>query len=88
MKLRIGTRRSRLALAQAEEIAYHLALLGVEAEIVPMVTAGDRETSSVEPGGLKGLFVGEIIRALQGGRDGSTSPSTRPRISRPTTSTT
>src|SRR3989454_6808350 len=67
MKVRIGTRRSRLALAQAEEVAYHLALLGVEAELVPMITAGDRGTSASGRGGVKGLFVAEIVRALQEG---------------------
>jgi len=68
MKLRMGTRRSRLALAQAEEVAYHLALLGVEAELVPMVTSGDRGAPPPGgTGGLKGLFVAEIVRALQEG---------------------
>jgi hydroxymethylbilane synthase len=68
MKLRIGTRRSRLALAQAEEVAYHLALLGVEAELAPMTTSGDRGLSSQGvQGGVKGLFVAEIVRALQAG---------------------
>jgi hydroxymethylbilane synthase len=65
MKLRIGTRRSRLALAQAEEVAYHLALLGVEAESVPILTSGDRGASAAgAPAGLKGLFVAEIVQAL------------------------
>ncbi len=68
MKLRIGTRRSRLALAQAEEVAYHLALLGMEAEIVPMVTSGDRGAPASGSGGVKGLFVAEIVRALQEGQ--------------------
>jgi hydroxymethylbilane synthase len=66
MKLRIGTRRSRLALAQAEEVAYHLALLGVDTELVPITTSGDRgATTAVGRGGVKGLFVAEIVRALQ-----------------------
>jgi hydroxymethylbilane synthase len=68
MRLRIGTRRSRLALAQAEEVARRLAGPGVDVDVVPIVTSGDRgakaETSSQ---GLKGLFVAEIVRALQGG---------------------
>ena len=69
MKLRIGTRRSRLALAQAEEVAYHLALLGVESELVPMTTSGDRGGSAAfVPGGVKGLFVAEIVSALRAGR--------------------
>jgi hydroxymethylbilane synthase len=68
MRLRIGTRRSRLALAQSEEVAYHLALLGVETELVPMVTSGDRGVSAAEAsGGVKGLFVAEIVLALQRG---------------------
>jgi hydroxymethylbilane synthase len=68
MKLRIGTRRSRLALAQAEEVAYHLALLGVDTELVPITTSGDRgATSPAGRGGVKGLFIAEIVRALQDG---------------------
>ena len=68
MKLRIGTRRSRLALAQAGEVAERLARMGVESEVIPMATSGDRgapDTSS--PTGVKGLFVAEIVRALQEG---------------------
>ena len=68
MKLRIGTRGSRLALAQAEEIRRRLADTGVEAELVPMVTSGDRGAPiSASPSGLKGLFVAEIARALRDG---------------------
>jgi hydroxymethylbilane synthase len=66
--IRIGTRRSRLALAQAEEVAYHLALLRVEAALVPMTTSGDRGVAAgPSRAGLKGLFVAEIVRALQDG---------------------
>jgi hydroxymethylbilane synthase len=66
VKLRIGTRRSRLALAQAGDVADRLAALGVETEIVPMVTSGDRGISAEgRPAGVKGLFVAEIVRALQ-----------------------
>ena len=66
MKLRIGTRRSRLALAQTQEVVERLTTLGVETEVVPMVTAGDRGLSPEgAPGGVKGLFVNEIVRALQ-----------------------
>jgi len=68
VKLRIGTRRSRLALAQAEEIRRRFADTGVEAELVPMVTSGDRGAPiSASPSGLKGLFVAEIARALRDG---------------------
>src|SRR5207248_3903215 len=61
--VRIGTRRSKLALAQAEEVAYHLALLGEGTELVPITTSGDRGAAA-GPGGVKGLFVNEIVAAL------------------------
>lgn len=65
MGIRIGTRRSRLALAQAREVAVLLEARGVEPELVPMVTAGDRGASPKDsPTGVKGLFVGEITDAL------------------------
>jgi hydroxymethylbilane synthase len=68
MKVRIGTRRSRLALAQTREVVDRLAMLGVETEVVPMVTSGDRgATPEGVPGGVKGLFVNEIVRGLQRG---------------------
>src|SRR6266571_796745 len=68
MRLRIGTRRSRLALAQTQEIAVRLGALGVDPEVVPFLTSGDRGA----PGqaslyGRKGLFVEEIVAALQRG---------------------
>lgn len=62
MILRIGTRGSRLALAQAAEVA---ALLEAETEIVPITTAGDRGASPKDsPTGVKGLFVADITEAL------------------------
>jgi hydroxymethylbilane synthase len=64
--LRIGTRRSRLALAQALEVETMLAATGVETEIVPIVTSGDRGAPA-GPAGVKGLFVGEIVSALHRG---------------------
>lgn len=68
MKLRIGTRRSRLALAQAAEVAERLARSGVESQLVPMATSGDRGAPvATSPAGLKGLFVAEIVRALRAG---------------------
>jgi hydroxymethylbilane synthase len=66
--LRIGTRRSRLALAQANEVLELLQAQGAAAELVPMSTAGDegadprRSTS-----GMKGLFVDAICEALIAG---------------------
>lgn len=56
--LRIGTRASALALAQAKSVAEALG----GAELVPMTTAGDRGA-----GGDKGRFVAEIERALLDG---------------------
>lgn len=67
MTLRIGTRRSRLALAQATEVAGRLRANGVDTEIVGMTTSGDRDTMVTGPAGLKGMFVAEIVRALRGG---------------------
>ena len=65
MSLRIGTRRSRLALAQANEVAARLGASGVATELVPIETSGDRGAPpTASPHGLKGLFVAEIVRAL------------------------
>ena len=57
--MRIGTRGSALALAQARLVA---ALLPGEAEIVPITTSGDRSAS-----GDKARFVKEIEEALLAG---------------------
>lgn len=68
MKLRIGTRRSALALAQTNQVADALARSGVETELVPITTSGDRGVGPEgDPAGVKGLFVSEIVRALQHG---------------------
>ncbi|MEP7060249.1 MAG: hydroxymethylbilane synthase [Actinomycetota bacterium] len=66
--LRIGTRRSRLALRQAEEIAALLAATGVRTEIVPMTTSGDEGAAvTSDPQGLKGLWIDTILDALETG---------------------
>jgi hydroxymethylbilane synthase len=57
--MRIGTRASALALAQAELVAQALA----GGEVVPMVTSGDRGAAV----GDKSRWVGELERALAGG---------------------
>jgi hydroxymethylbilane synthase len=68
VRLRIGTRGSRLALAQAGEVAGLLGEVGAEHELVTIVTAGDRGASPKDsPGGGKGLFVAEISAALSRG---------------------
>jgi hydroxymethylbilane synthase len=64
--LRIGTRRSKLALAQANEVAGVLDASGLRTELVPITTAGDRGANPAsDPAGMKGLFVAEIVRALR-----------------------
>jgi hydroxymethylbilane synthase len=68
VKLRIGTRGSRLALAQAREVADAIIASGVETELVTITTAGDRGADPAsDPAGVKGLFVTEIVRALLDG---------------------
>jgi hydroxymethylbilane synthase len=68
VKLRIGTRGSRLALAQAREVADVIIASGVETELVTITTAGDRGADPAsDPAGVKGLFVTEIVRALLDG---------------------
>ncbi|MGH2753874.1 MAG: hydroxymethylbilane synthase [Actinomycetota bacterium] len=66
--LRIGTRRSALALAQAQGVARALTRKGYVCSIVPMSTRGDSgESIPLSAGGVKGLFVDEIVRALSEG---------------------
>ena len=66
--LRIGTRRSKLALAQAEVVRRSLAVHDVRVEIVPMTTSGDEgATAAAGPQGLKGLWIDTILEALDNG---------------------
>jgi hydroxymethylbilane synthase len=69
--LRIATRRSALALWQAEHVAARLraAHPGTTIELVPMVTQGDRilDRTLAQVGG-KGLFIKELEVALQADR--------------------
>jgi hydroxymethylbilane synthase len=69
MKLRLGTRGSRLALVQTSWVADALRRLGAEVELVPIKTSGDRlaEVALADFGG-KALFVKEIEEALLDGR--------------------
>jgi hydroxymethylbilane synthase len=68
-RLVIATRKSPLALAQTEMVAAHLrAQLGVETELLKIVTTGDKQTEwSLEKRGGKGLFTSELEAALQRG---------------------
>jgi len=67
LKLRIGSRPSRLALAQTEIVRAQLANLmpGATIEVVQIKTSGDRMTSpSLAHVGGKGLFIRELEQAL------------------------
>ena len=68
-KLVLATRKSPLALAQTEMVAAHLReRLGVETELLKIVTTGDKQTEwSLEKRGGKGLFTSELEAALQRG---------------------
>lgn len=69
-QIRIATRRSRLALWQAEHVAARLAALhpGLIVSLVPIVTEGDRvQDRSLATAGGKGLFVKELENALREG---------------------
>jgi hydroxymethylbilane synthase len=68
-KLILATRKSPLALKQTEMVAAHLRnQLGVETELLPIITTGDRQAGwSLEEKGGKGLFTGELEAALQRG---------------------
>jgi hydroxymethylbilane synthase len=59
--LRIGTRASPLARVQTDAVA---ALLGVPAEIVPIVTHGDRSAAAIDQLGGTGVFVSALRQAL------------------------
>lgn len=70
MKLVLATRKSPLALAQTEMVAAHLRnQLGVETELLRIVTTGDKQTDwSLEKRGGKGLFTSELEAAVAQGK--------------------
>jgi hydroxymethylbilane synthase len=65
MKLRLGTRGSRLALVQSEIFAMRLRDAGHEVELVRIVTEGDVRPVDMSPG--EGVFVAAIANALVAG---------------------
>src|SRR5215470_11577965 len=70
-RLVIATRRSRLALWQAEHIQQELQRLhpGLAVELLPMSTKGDEILDrSLDKVGGKGLFVKELESAMADGR--------------------
>ena len=71
MKLRVGSRESRLAVAQSEMVmdAIWAAHPDIELELVTMKTTGDRILDrTLDKVGCKGLFVRELDAALREGR--------------------
>lgn len=67
-RIRIGTRGSKLALYQAKHVAGLLKLKGLESEIVPIETKGDRILDvSISKIGSKGVFTEEIEQQLDAG---------------------
>jgi hydroxymethylbilane synthase len=62
--LRIGTRRSALALAQANAVADTLRSAGHLVELVEVETAGDRSAVAVAELGGTGVFVSELRQRL------------------------
>ena len=78
--VRIGTRKSNLALRQTNMVAARLQQQyeGISVEIVPIVTKGDRILDvSLEKIGDKGLFTQELENAILTGRIDMTSPVQR-----------
>jgi hydroxymethylbilane synthase len=71
IQLRIGTRKSVMALAQTEEIARRLtsAMPDLDVEIVKFETSGDSDQTSklLKHGGKGGAFVAEIRNAVRYG---------------------
>ncbi|HMD04001.1 MAG TPA: hypothetical protein VKG68_01930, partial [Candidatus Binatus sp.] len=69
-KIRIGSRPSKLALAQASIVRERLTkqISGIEIEIIEIRTSGDKMTSaSLADVGGKGLFIKELEQALAAG---------------------
>ncbi len=68
MTIRLATRGSRLALWQAEHVAYLLNQAGLPTEIVPMTTIGDQvQDRSLDKIGAKGVFTEELEESLRRG---------------------
>lgn len=64
MKLRLGTRRSALAMTQSTGVAERLRALGHTVEVVPVVTQGDVSTAPLTAIGGTGVFVAQLRQAL------------------------
>ncbi|NDD66450.1 hydroxymethylbilane synthase [bacterium] len=64
MPLRLGTRSSALAMAQADMVSHAIQVRGGEVTLCPMTTEGDRSMGSLQAMGGKGVFIRDIERAL------------------------
>lgn len=62
--LRLGTRRSALALAQAQSVAETLRADGHDVRLVEVVTDGDRSAAALTTLGGTGVFVAELRQRL------------------------
>lgn len=68
MKISIGTRKSKLALWQAEYVADQLRAAGADVELVTMETKGDKKLDvSISKIGSKGVFTEELEEKLDNG---------------------
>ena len=77
-QLRIGSRESRLAVIQSEQVAEYLRSRGVDAPLVTMKTTGDIILDrTLDKIGGKGLFVKELDKALLDGRSDLSVHSTK-----------
>ncbi len=65
--LRLGTRGSELAIAQADRVANLLRGLGHEVALVKIETSGDRLEGPISKEGGKALWLREIERSLLDG---------------------
>lgn len=63
-RIRLGTRSSALARWQADWVADRLRDGGVEVELIPIATTGDRRDEAIKQIGAQGLFTKEIQEAL------------------------
>jgi len=68
MKIKIGTRKSKLALWQANFVKDELSKHGIEAELLPIETKGDKVLDvSIAKIGSKGVFTEELEQMLENG---------------------
>ena len=68
MNIRIGTRKSQLALWQAEHVAKRLSDQGYSTELVPIETKGDKVLDvTIAKIGSKGVFTEELESLLSSG---------------------